>query len=107
MLCVCGVAVAQPAAGEVRGRVVDAAGRPVTGGLVSAGAQTAITGTDGRYALRGVEAGGDLVVTKTGYATALGVAAASPGDIVLVAEQGNETIEVHGEPPPAAQGAAH
>jgi TonB-dependent receptor-like protein/carboxypeptidase family protein len=102
--CVAAVASAQPL--SVRGRVVDARGKPVRGAVVTIDDKTAITDAQGRYAIAGAPPGSDVIVSRDGYAPALAQAAASVDDIVLVADSA-ETIEVHGEPPPAAQGAAH
>jgi hypothetical protein len=102
------VAAAEPIA--IEGRVVDMSGKPVRGASVSVeGAADAVT-TDksGHYRISGVEPGASLVVIANGYAAALGTAMTEAvDDIVLLAEeQAAETIEIEGERPPGAQGAA-
>lgn len=99
------VAVAQPVHGHavVHGHVRDAAGRPVAGATITieGTATTATTDTSGAYDLDAAP-GASLIVTAPGYA--MGLASTEAADAVLVAE---ETIEVHGDPPPSALGAAH
>ncbi|HEY5951805.1 MAG TPA: TonB-dependent receptor [Kofleriaceae bacterium] len=99
------VASAEPQ--TIRGRVIDAAGKPVRGASVQVeGAlQTVVTDAQGRYSLTSIEPGASLIVMKDGFAAGLGTAGETSDDIVLLAEaQASETIEVKGERPPQAQG---
>jgi outer membrane receptor protein involved in Fe transport len=66
------------------------------------------TAAAGRFAIADAPAGATIVVLADGYAAGLGTAQGGAlDDIVLIPEaQAAETIEVAGEPPPAAQGAA-
>ena len=95
------IATAEPT--TVHGRVLDANGKPIAGATVSVEGSAVATTTDaqGRYALSGVEPGASLLVIADGYGAGIGTA----GDIVLDV-QSSETIEVNGERPPQAQGAA-
>ena len=108
------VAVAQPAMGPapghvlVHGHVRDVAGRPVRGARVTiegattaTAATTATTDASGAYTID-APAGASLVITAAGYG--IGLASTEAADAVLVAE---ETIEVHGDPPPSVLGTAH
>ena len=105
ILLACGVASADPM--TVHGRVVDPHGKPVAGASVSVegSARAATTDAQGRYVLAGVEPGASLVVVADGFGAGLGTAAEASDDIVLDV-QATETIEVKGERPPQAQGAA-
>ena len=94
----------------VTGHVIDKLGRPIRGAEVSVQGLSGIVKTDaqGRFTLANVPTGATVVVIADGYETGLGAAlgGAMP-DIVLLSEHdATETIEVHGEPPPAAPGAA-
>jgi TonB-dependent Receptor Plug Domain/Carboxypeptidase regulatory-like domain len=90
---------------EVTGRVVDALGRPVAGASVTIGDLTVKTDRNGRYRAE-VQPDSPIVVDKDGYDTALGTATnKTVDDIVLLRPQAGETIEVHGDPPPASPGA--
>src|SRR3954452_10009931 len=96
------VAVAQP----VHGRVTDARGRGVAGAIVTVeGAASGVTtNSSGDYTID-VGAGASLVVSADGYG--VGLATAEAADVILVPESTSaETIEVHGDPPPQALGAA-
>ncbi len=90
----------------VRGRVIDAQGKPVRGATVQVegATETATTDTQGRYTLSS-EPGASLLVLKDGFGAGLGTAAESSDDIVLLSEETtSETIEVKGERPPQALG---
>ena len=93
----------------VAGRVIDALGNPVAGAHVSVEAHTVDTTTDrdGRFRIS-VPAGATLVVERDGYDVA--IASTTGGaidDVVLLAAGSNaETIEIQGEAPAAAPGAA-
>src|SRR5206468_2054823 len=92
------VAVAQP----VHGRVTDARGHGVPGAVVTVeGAASGVTtSSSGDYTID-VGAGASLVVSADGYG--VGLATAEAADVILTSE---EKIEVHGDPPPSALGAA-
>ena len=103
-----GAHVASADPGPATGRVIDAQGRPVKSAVVSVegATTTATTDASGRFALPRVEAGTSLIVIADGYGAGLGTAGDGT-DIVLLSEaQAAETIEVTGERPPGAQGAA-
>jgi hypothetical protein len=90
---------------EVRGRVIDVLGKPVAGATVTIGDLTLTTDRNGRYHAE-VEQDTSIVVDKDGYDTALGTATgAAIDDIVLLRPSAGETIEIHGDPPPASPGA--
>jgi hypothetical protein len=89
-----------------RGRVVDSLGAPVRNATVSCGETTATTNAKGVYTIA-CAANADLVVLADGYGAGLGTAADRVSDIVLISEaQASETIEISGEAPVAAPGAA-
>ena len=117
-------------AGPVRGRVVDAQGKPVRGAAITVeraaegaserasdggeanvttdanGEADATTDANGRFEIADAPEGASLVIIKDGFGTALATAGAA-GDIVLLAEAAvGETIEIKGEVTPAAQGSA-
>jgi hypothetical protein len=97
-----GHASADPIA--VSGRVIDALGKPVAHANVTVGETTVVTGRDGRYRAS-AEPDTQIVVDKDGYETSLGtVTGPKIDDIVLVTEAQGETIEIHGDPPPASPG---
>lgn len=107
LLVLCRIAAAEPI--TIEGRVIAADGKPVRGATVSVEGSddVAVTDARGRYRLRAVEPGASLVVLADGFGAALGTAAASVDDIVMLAEaQVTETIEVKGERAPAAHGSA-
>ncbi|HUS30888.1 MAG TPA: TonB-dependent receptor [Kofleriaceae bacterium] len=98
------MASADPSA--TSGRVVDTAGKPVRGAIVSIeGAPNGVTtDANGRFTVS-AEAGASLLVTADGFGMGLG-AAGIDGDIILEPEAASETIEVKGERAPSAQGSA-
>lgn len=99
---------ARSAAADPRahGRIIDALGTPIRGATVSCGEASATTNARGEYSLP-CPAGGDLVILADGYGAGIGTASANTEDIVLLSEaQVTETIEVKGEAPVAAPGAA-
>src|SRR6185295_8307273 len=93
----------------VAGRVIDALGNPIAGAQVSVegGATRATTDRDGRFRIP-ARTSATLTVERDGYDAALAtVTGDALGDVVLLAVgAGAETIEVRGEPPAAAPGAA-
>ena len=94
----------------ITGRVIDALGRPVRGAVVSIEGRTDSTSkTDngGRYKIR-APLGATIVVEKEGFNAGLAtIAGLSVDDIVMLTlEQTNETIEISGEAPAEAPGAA-
>ncbi len=93
----------------VRGRVINALGRPVRGAKVSVeGATEAVTtGRDGWFRTK-APIGSTLVIEAKNYEVGLAtVAGARLDDIVLLTlAQTSETIEVTSEAPPASPGAA-
>lgn len=72
---------------DVRGRVVDSLGHPLKGATVriKGTARTVMTGSNGEFALRGVDEEAVLVVSFVGYVTQDIRAARDIGDIVLIA----------------------
>jgi hypothetical protein len=90
----------------VKGRVVDAVGAPIAGAAVSIDTVTVTTDARGGYAFVGAPLGAAIVVLADGYAAGLATSAERVADVVLVPEAvAAETITVHGEAPPPAQGA--
>jgi outer membrane receptor protein involved in Fe transport len=96
-----GVAAAQPRV-TVHGRVIDAHGKPIAGAEVSLedGTKTVKTDANGAYSIAATP-GASLIVLADHFGAGLGTAAEHADDIVLLPE---ETIEVHGDPPPQAIG---
>lgn len=94
----------------VTGRVIDKLGRPVRGADVTVQglAMEATTDAQGRYTLANVPAGATVVVIASGYETGLGAALGGemPDIVLLATGDATETIEVHGDAPPAAPGGA-
>lgn len=89
---------------EIRGRVIDAHGRPIRGAMVSIDTRTATTDERGAFTIAGAPLGAGIVVVADGYAAGLATASEQVDDIVL-GDLAGETITVTGEPPPAAPGA--
>ncbi|HEY4058574.1 MAG TPA: TonB-dependent receptor [Kofleriaceae bacterium] len=99
---------AQPAEIEVSGRVIDALGRPVAGATVTVENATEHVTTDkaGRYKTIAA-VGATLVVLAEGKSTELAtVTGPTLEDVVLLLDTPGEQIQVHGETPVAAPGAA-
>lgn len=94
---------------SIRARVINALGRPIRGAKVSVEGQAAQVTTDKQGWFR-IESqiGATLVIEREGYELGLAtVDAATLDDIVLLTtQQTAETIEVSGEAPPPAPGAA-
>ena len=115
-----GLALAQPPEGSpppenqpapkvpVTGRVVDMFGKPVRNakvGIEGAGARVT-TDAQGRFILQ-APMGASIVVDKDSYQTSLAtVTSGNLGDIVMLTDSLGETIELKGEVPPPAPGAA-
>src|SRR5689334_5107989 len=93
----------------VKGRVIDSQGKPIAGAKVGLEGATERVETDkeGRFTLS-APVGATLVVESSQFQVGLAtVTGAKLDDIVLLTEgQVAETIEVSGEAPPAAPGAA-
>ncbi len=92
----------------VSGRVIDALGKPILGARIALedSSAKATTDRDGRFQLD-APIGATLVVTAEGKGIALAnVTGAVIDDIVLLPELATEQIEVGGEAPTAAIGAA-
>ncbi len=98
-----------PVAVSVAGRAIDALGRPVRGATVTieGTATQVITDAAGRFKLS-APIGATLVFESPRFQTSLTTVTGAPlGDIVmLTVAQSGETIEISGEAPPAAPGAA-
>jgi len=92
----------------VTGRVIDALGKPVRGATIHVeGSDDKVT-TDGngRFKLT-APLGATLVIDKPTYQTSLATVSGKPlDDIVMLPDSMGETIEVRGEKPAAAPGAA-
>ena len=101
----------QPAEKEfaISGRVIDALGKPVRGALVHIENQTDGVRTDrnGRYRIM-APMGATLIVEAPGFNPSIATAASLALDdiVMLTIEQTNEPIEVSGEAPAEAPGAA-
>ncbi|HET7505400.1 MAG TPA: TonB-dependent receptor [Kofleriaceae bacterium] len=106
---VAGERVSDRVTGRVTGRVIDALGVPVGGAHVGVegAAAEATTGDDGRFQIDAPD-GATLVIERAGYDVALAsVAGGAVDDVVMMAAGKNaETIEIQGEAPAAAPGAA-
>ncbi len=93
---------------RVSGRVIDSAGRPVRGASVASetGQDRSTTDANGRFALQ-TAVGTTLVITSDRNGVALANATGPViDDIVLELDLSNENIEIGGEAPTAALGAA-
>ena len=105
-------AAAQPTSAiAVSGRVVDPAGHPIAGATVSVEDRADLhTTTDaaGRYRLAGVPADAMLMIAADGREPAIAIATSETiDDVVLLGlERAQEVIQVSGEAPPEAPGAA-
>ena len=93
----------------VKGRVIDSQGKPIAGARIGleGAAERVETDKEGRFTLS-APVGATLVVESSQFQVGLAtVTGAKLDDIVLLTEgQVAETIEVSGEAPPAAPGAA-
>jgi hypothetical protein len=93
---------------KVTGRVIDSLGRPIRGASVkieNAGDRVTTDG-GGRFTIE-APLGTTLVVTSDRHGSALAnVTGPELGDIVQLSDLGNEKIEVRGQAPTAAAGAA-
>ncbi len=92
------------------GRIIDSTGHPIRGALVQLEGGVSIVVTDriGRFQLVDAPIGTTIIINAPGFETALGTASGPIiDDIVMLTEkQSGETIEVKGEAPPEAPGAA-
>src|SRR5258705_6593610 len=114
-----GAAVAQPPEGgapeppaqtvTVSGRVIDSSGRPVRGAKVGIETTTerVVTDSEGRFTTK-APIGATLVVESKRFQVGIATVTGEPlDDIVLLTDaQSGETIEITGEAPAAAPGAA-
>jgi TonB-dependent Receptor Plug Domain len=93
---------------EVTGRVVNAFGRPLAGATVrleAAPQRRTTSDVKGTFKLR-APLGATLIIEASGFEVGLAaVTGATVDEIVLLAPQ-EETIEIHGDAPPPAPGAA-
>ena len=93
----------------ITGRVINALGKPVANATVrvEGRSETAQTDRDGRFRIS-APIGASLVIEHDGYDPALATAAATRLDDVVLLRAGSqdETIEITGEAPAAAPGAA-
>jgi len=108
VVCVVALLAAKSAFADplAHGRIIDSLGKPVRGAMISCGEASSTTNAKGEYAIA-CPTNGDLVILKEGYAAGIGTAGEHIDDIVLLSEaQATETIEVTGEAPVAAPGAA-
>ncbi|MDX2093344.1 MAG: TonB-dependent receptor [Kofleriaceae bacterium] len=118
VVCIGGVATAQPASAvqtttsdvvSVSGRVINSLGRPVRGARVNVegATDTVTTGRDGRFRTS-AQVNATLVIEADSYEVGLAtVTGELLEDVVLLTTaQTSETIEVRGEAPVAAAGAA-
>jgi hypothetical protein len=94
---------------SITGRVIDELGKPVGGARVTVegGTETTTTDRDGTYQISAAM-GSTLVIERDGFDPSLAnVAAAKLDDVVMLkAGTNSETIELRGEAPAAAPGAA-
>src|SRR5690349_11984829 len=94
---------------SIAGRVINAQGKPVANATVSVdgGSATARTDRDGKFEIT-APIGASLVIEHDGYDPALATAKATRLDDVVLLKAGSqdETIEISGEAPAAAPGAA-
>src|SRR4051812_42679228 len=101
-------AAAAPELVTVKGRAVDPLGRPVRGAQITTEtvAEPVTTDRDGRFTVE-VPVGATLLVTAERHDSALArVTGAAIDDIVLLIDLASERIEVGGEAPTVATGAA-
>jgi hypothetical protein len=93
----------------VTGRVIDDLGKPVAGASVGieGGTETVKTDRDGEFRIS-VTMGSTLIIERAGFDPALANVSATKLDDVVMLETGtnDETIEISGEAPAAAPGAA-
>ena len=94
---------------KVRGRVINSLGKPVRGAKVSieGSSEGVRTGGDGWFRID-APIGATLVIEAQNYEVGLAVVGGAKLDdtVLLTPSQASETIEVSGEAPPPAQGAA-
>jgi len=85
--------------GTIEGTVTDGSGTPLAGASVHAGSSSALSGSDGHYAMHVVPGTYDLTASKIGYLpqTVSGVAVAEGDDVVqdFALEQAPQ-VQVHG-----------
>ncbi len=105
------VAAAPAADLDATGRVVDALGRPLAGATVRLesapppAAASTTTARDGRFRLR-APLGATLIIEAPRFELALATVTAAALDDIVLSAQLEETIEIYGEAPPPAPGAA-
>jgi len=94
---------------SITGRVIDAFGKPVASATVSVegGTETAVTDRNGKFRISAA-IGASLVIEHGGFDPALANVSATALDDVVMLKAGtnSETIEITGEAPAAAPGAA-